>query len=294
MHFVIKNKGMKFLKILAELNKIRITIIVTLTTLAGYTLASGKIDAGVILPLLGIFILACGSAAMNQYQERDKDILMKRTVKRPIPSGRMKARTALWISIVEILFGTLVLYIGSGVSAAILGFLAFVWYNIIYTPMKRISAFAVIPGSVIGSIPPMVGWVAAGGSILDPDLYIMAFFFFISQVPHFWLLAIKYGEEYAQAGFPVITRIFNPVQTRRVTFVWISATSVNIVFLVLAGMFQTLVFQIILLLAAVWLVLSFVKLLNKSLPEFNPFKYFMRLNMFLLVVILSMIFDPLF
>ncbi len=286
-------KIIEIYKLWAELNKLRITVIVTLTTLAGYTLVAEKIDSAVVLPLIGIFILACGSAAMNQYQERDKDLLMDRTKNRPIPTGKIKAWQALLISLVEITGGIWLLYAGSGFEAAFLGFMAFVWYNIIYTPMKRISAFAVIPGSVIGSIPPMVGWVAGGGSIADPQLYIMAFFFFISQVPHFWLLTLKYGDEYHKAGFPIITKVFIPTQTIRVTFVWIVATSLNVLLMVVAGLFHTLAFQIILIVSSVWLIVAFSKLVQKSVPDFNPVVYFMRLNIVLLIVILSMIFDPL-
>lgn len=282
------------LRLLAELNKLRITIIVTLTTLAGYTLASGTIDTNAVLPLIGIFILACGSAALNQYQERDKDLLMQRTINRPIPSGRITPAFAATIAYAEIIAGTWIVYVGSNTETAFLAFLAFVWYNLIYTPLKRVTAFAVIPGSVIGSIPPMVGWLAGGGSWTDPDLYIMAFFFFISQVPHFWLLTMKYGEEYHQAGFPVITKIFNNRQLNRVTFVWIVATALNILMLVLAGLYQHLITEVIVFVAAVLLVAGFVKLLSNSDQKFDPFRYFMRLNMFLLVIILSMIFDPLF
>lgn len=286
-------KFFEIYKLWAELNKLRITIIVTLTTLAGYTLAAESIDQAVILPLLGIFILACGSAAMNQFQERDKDLLMERTRNRPIPSGKIKPWVALTIALVEILGGMWLLYIGSGFEAAFLGFMAFVWYNIIYTPMKRVSAFAVIPGSVIGSIPPIVGWVAGGGSLSDPQLYIMAFFFFISQVPHFWLLTLKYGDEYHKAGFPIITKVFVPNQTIRVTFVWIVATSLNVILMVVAGLFHTLTFEIILIAASLWLIVAFSKLLPKNVPDFSPVAYFMKLNIVLLIVILSMIIDPL-
>ena len=281
------------LKLFSELNKLRITVIVTLTTLAGYTLAAGAINKGAILPLLGIFILACGSAALNQYQERKKDVIMKRTQNRPLPSGRIKPAAALVFSLTEIIAGTAIVYVGSGMEAAILAFMAFVWYNLIYTPLKLITAFAVIPGSVIGAIPPMVGWVAGGGSINNPAMWIMAFFFFISQVPHFWLLAMKYGEEYHLAGFPVITKIFSTLQLNRVTFVWIVATSLNIIMLIFAGLLKTLFFQIVVAIAGIWLIIVFLKLLKKPDDNFNPFKYFMRLNMFLLVVIISMIIDPL-
>ena len=283
-----------FLGLLAELNKVRITIVVTLTTLAGYTLAAKTIDSHVVLPLIGIFILACGSAAFNQFQEKDKDILMKRTHQRPLPSGRIKPGWVVLIAFIEIFAGTYLIYIGSNIEAAFLGFLAFIWYNIIYTPMKRITAFAVIPGSVIGAIPPVVGWVVGGGSLSDPGLFIIAFFFFMSQVPHFWLLMLKYGQEYVDAGFPSITNVMNTVQIKRVTFVWTVATSLNAIMLVISGLFVTLVFKIAVIAAAIWLVYIFGKLLSKKHKEFNPFYYFMRINYFVLVVIIAIIIDPLF
>ncbi|MBN2638168.1 MAG: protoheme IX farnesyltransferase [Bacteroidales bacterium] len=280
------------LSLLAELNKVRITIAVTLTTLAGYTLAAKTIDSHIILPLIGIFITACGSAAFNQFQEKDKDILMQRTKNRPLPSGRIKPIWVLIIAFTEIILGTWIVYIGSNFEAAFLAFLAFVWYNIIYTPLKRVTAFAVIPGSVIGAIPPVVGWAAGGGSLTDPGLFIIAFFFFISQVPHFWLLMLKYGQEYVDAGFPSITTTLNTIQIKRVTFVWTIATAINAVLLVEAGLFQTLFFKMLVIIGALWLVFIFSRLLKKE-EELKPFHYFMRLNYFVLIVILSMIIDPL-
>ena len=283
----------KIIRIISELHKFRITFSVTLTTLAGFTLTAGTIDNRIFLPLLGIFFLSSVAAAFNEYQERDMDARMERTRKRPIPSGSIKASTVLVISLPEIVAGTVLVYIGSGFTAALLGFMAFVWYNVIYTPLKKLSPFAVIPGSVIGAIPPMVGWVAGGGSLLDPKLFVLAFFFFMSQVPHFWLLLLRYGDDYDAAGFPVINKILNNTQIKRVTFVWIVATSVNILLLVIVGLFQTLFFKIIILLAAIWLVFIFSGLLKKSEEKFNAVRYFMLLNIVLLVIILSMVIDPL-
>ena len=281
------------LQIVSELHKFRITFSVTLTTLAGFTLTAGTIDNRIFLPLLGIFMLSSGAAAFNEYQEREMDAKMERTRKRPIPSGRIKANTVLVISLLEIFAGTFLVYAGGGFKAALLGFMAFVWYNIIYTPLKKISPLAVIPGSVIGAIPPMVGWVVGGGSLLDPKLFVLAFFFFMSQVPHFWLLLLRYGNDYDAAGFPVINQILTDKQIKRVTFVWIVATSVNIVLLTIVGLFQTVFFKLLILLAAFWLVLNFSRLLKKSEEKFESFGYFMLLNIVLLVIVVSMVLDPL-
>jgi heme o synthase len=283
----------RFLGLLGELNKVRITVAVTLTTLAGYTLAHKQIDTAVILPLIGIFILACGSAALNQYQERDRDILMKRTMNRPIPAGKLSPTAALAIAIAEILIGTFIVYIGSNAEAAIVGFLAFVWYNLIYTPLKRKTAFAVIPGSVIGALPPVVGWLAGGGSITDPKLLVLAFFFFMTQVPHFWLLMLKYGQEYVDAGYPSVTTTFTQKQIKRVTFVWTVASALVVLLMIYSDLITTLFFKVMVLLASVWLIYIFTKLFKKISVTLNPFYYFMRLNYFVLSVILALIIGPL-
>ncbi len=283
----------KKLQILFDLNKVRITFAVTLTTFAGYVLAKGSLDVGIILPALGIFILACGSAALNHFQDRDKDGLMERTKNRPIPSGSISADGVLLIAIIEIALGTYLIYLGSNFLAAQLGLLALIWYNGIYTPLKRKTAFAVIPGSIIGSIPPAVGWVAAGGSIADPQLLILAFFFFIWQVPHFWLLMLNYGKEYEKAGYPSITSTISKQQIKNATFMWTAATAIAALMIPVAGLLTTMFFKVLVLIAAVWLVTVFSKLLRKNQDDFNPFHYFMRINYFVLVMILAMSIDPL-
>ncbi len=282
------------LKLLLEINKVRITFAVTLTMLAGYALAKNAIDTGVILPMLGIFILACGAAALNHYQDKDRDALMERTRKRPIPSGKISGNTVLFISFVEIILGTYLIYLGSGFLAAQLGLLALIWYNAIYTPLKRKTAVAVIPGSIIGSIPPMVGWVAGGGSLTDPRLIILAFFFFVWQVPHFWLLMLNYGKEYENAGYPSITAKISKQQIKNATFIWTAATAIAALMLPVYGLVTTLFFKMIIIIAAVWLVAVFAPLLQKGKKEFNPFYYFMRINYFVLVMIISLSIDPLF
>lgn len=287
-------KFKSFYRLISKLHKFGITFSVTLTTLAGFTLAAHTIDSRILLPLLGIFILSSGSAVLNEYQERKWDAIMRRTRKRPIPAGKIKPNTALALAISEIIIGTFLVYIGGGFTAALLAFLAFIWYNVIYTPLKRVSSFAVIPGSVIGSLPPMVGWVVGGGSLLVPGVYVMALFFFVAQVPHFWLLMIKYGDDYKSAGYPTINDKMTTTKIKRAIFIWIVATSATIVLLVVVGLFQTLFFKLVIIGTAVYLVVAFTRLLRKSDENFNPFRYFMLMNIVLLVVILSMIIDPLF
>jgi protoheme IX farnesyltransferase len=281
------------LALILEINKVKITFAVMLTTIAGYVLARHTLDVGIILPTLGIFILACGSAALNHYQDRDKDALMERTRERPIPSGKIKAGWVFLLGVAQVILGTYLIYLGSNFLAAQLGLLALIWYNFIYTPLKRKTAFAVIPGSIIGSLPPMVGWVAGGGSLNDPQLFVLAFFFFIWQVPHFWLLMLKYGKEYEHAGYPSITSMIGKDQIKRATFMWTAATAVSAIMIAVSGLVSTVFFKIAVLVAAIWLIAVFSKLLRRSTEEFNPFHYFMRINYFVLVMIIALSIDPL-
>ncbi len=279
-------------KLLADLNKVKITIAVTFTTFAGYALARNTVDWSVLGVLLGIFILACGSAALNHYQDSDKDAIMERTKNRPIPSGKISTSMVFIIAIAELVLGTVILYISSNMLATQLGLLAFIWYNGIYTPLKKRTAFAVFPGSIIGALPPMVGWVAGGGSLNDPRLILLAFFFFIWQVPHFWLLMLKYGKEYQKAGYPSITDKIGTFQIKMATFVWVFATAVTAIMLTTSGLIYSVYFKILVVMASIWVVIVFFKLLKTGNKKFNPFHYFMKINYFVLVMILTLSIDP--
>ncbi|PLX02827.1 MAG: hypothetical protein C0595_09165 [Marinilabiliales bacterium] len=283
----------KWISLLMELNKVRITFAVTLTTVAGYILANSSFDTGIILPTLGIFILACGSAVLNHIQDRDKDAIMDRTSNRPIPSGRISTLGASIIAVVEIIIGSLLVYYGSGFLALQLSLLALIWYNGIYTPLKRKTAFAVIPGSVIGALPPLVGWVAAGGQLSDPKAMVLGLFFFMWQVPHFWLLMLKYGQEYEKAGFKSITTMISPQQIKNSTFLWTVATAVSALMVSASGLISMVIFKILIVIAAIWLVAVFSKLIKPKTTSFNPFHYFMRINYFVLIMILVFSIEPL-
>ena len=280
------------IKTFLELSKVKITMAVALTTVTGYLLARGRFDIYMLLPTLGIFILACGSSAINHYQERDKDALMERTRNRPIPSGRISAKGALLFALILTIAGSYILYDSAGPLAMQLGLLALLWYNAIYTPLKNKTAFAVIPGAVIGAIPPLVGWVAGGGSLLDARAMIMAFFFFIWQVPHFWLLMLKYGKEYEKAGYPAITKIYSERQIKNVTFIWVLATAVSALMIPLFYLTESWIILAGFLIACIWLMFVFSRLLLRRDEPFNPMFYFMRINYFVLAIIVMLSLQP--
>ena len=282
------------INILLEITKLRITIFVTVTTVFGYIAAVNSIDAGMILPTIGILFLACGSASLNHFQERKTDALMDRTKNRPIPSGRISASSVLKISSALVIAGSLLLLIGSGVLALAFGLLNLVWYNGIYTPLKKVSPLAIVPGSLVGAIPPLVGWIAGGGYLFDPQIILISFFFFIWQIPHFWLLLMVLDKDYEKAGFPTLTKIFNQPQLGRITFIWVLATGVTGLLLPLFQISHNQFINFSLFIAAFWLAFKSINLLRQT-QDNSTFKFaFRSINYFALFVVLVVSIDKLF
>jgi protoheme IX farnesyltransferase len=190
--------------------------------------------------------------------------------------------------------GSLILYSGSGILPLSLALLNLFWYNGIYTPLKKKNPLAIIPGSLVGAIPPAVGWVAGGGSIFDSGIIIISFFFFIWQIPHFWLLLLVLDKDYEKAGFPTLTKIFSHTQLARITFIWIIATVVTGLIIPLFGITKFPGINFLLLAAGIWLGWNAFKLLKESANMISFRFAFREINVFALIVIVLLSIDKLF
>jgi protoheme IX farnesyltransferase len=277
--------------VIFELTKARITFAVTFSVAAGHFMFMEAITASVLLPALGVFLLACGSAALNEVQEARIDALMARTRGRPIPSGRISRDWALFIALALIgaAFYTLASIEAHTLTVLGLAGLALVWYNGVYVLLKRVTAFAVVPGALVGAIPPVIGWTAGGGLALDGAILKVAFFFFLWQIPHFWLLLLMHGRDYENAGLPSLTKLLAPQQIRRITFMWILAVCVTSVLMIVSGRIA-LPWNLGILLASLWLALSALDFLRGGRRDVDAcFPLFMRINVyaFLVMVFLS-------
>jgi protoheme IX farnesyltransferase len=248
--------------LLLSLGKVRISLLVTFTTATGYLLAAEEVTIQMLVPAAAVFLLACGSCALNQYQERELDGLMERTKNRPLPSGKLNPCSALLISLGLISAGSFTLFRGATLFAGTLGLFAIFWYNGIYTHLKRKTAFAAIPGALIGGIPPALGWVSGGGSLLDPRIWAVFFFFFMWQVPHFWLLLMDFRKDYERSGLPSLTGVFSASQLGRITFIWIFATAVFGLMFPLFGIVDSYVIYGGLFAVSSWLVWRSLQLLT--------------------------------
>jgi heme o synthase len=278
---------------LIELTKLRLSAASTVTAAAGYVVCLRHADSGLLTTLVGILLMAMGASAINECQERQFDARMARTRARPLPEGRISLRAALAIAGGLALSGFLVLLLAHGPVPALLGGLAVAWYNAFYTPLKRVSAFAVVPGALIGALPPAIGWTAAGGQVEDPTVLALMFVFFIWQVPHFWMLVGMHAEGYDAAGFPTIVKLLGRQRLARLGFTWICGTASACALLPMFRAIVTLPALLSLTAAAVWLVYSGTPLLRPD-PDAAVFRrVFFRLNAFALVLTLVLILDPL-
>jgi protoheme IX farnesyltransferase len=266
---------------------------VTLSAFAAGVVASGHLSIKLIFPLAAIFLLACGASVLNQLQEKEQDAKMDRTKNRPIPSGRISSRMALWISFLLLFFGFLILSLGLYWTCLILGIVNILWYNGFYTWLKKKTAFAIVPGALSGVIPVFMGWSAGCGYLYDIPVLSLAFFLFIWQIPHFWLLMLKYADEYRIAGFPVMTDIFNIRQFRSIILAWMIGATGTSLFLVLSGLWIVQSSKIIIIVLNLFiLALFFKQLVFLENPRYKIL--FITMNAFLFVVLSLIIIEKVF
>ena len=191
---------------LMELVKARLTLLVLLTTAVGFYLGLEAPFSWTALfhVVLGTAAAAAGAAALNQWWEYKLDALMQRTQSRPVPGGRMPPSEALVIGSALSIFGVVYLVFLCNALSATLAAITIVIYIFAYTPLKLVSTLNTALGAVPGALPPMIGWAAARGS-LNAGAWMLFAILFFWQLPHFFAIAWMYREDYARAGFQMIS-----------------------------------------------------------------------------------------
>ena len=213
------------------LTKPDVTFLVAMTTVAGFYLGSrGPLDWALMLHTLGgTLLVAAGTAALNQYVEREMDSVMRRTAARPLPSGTLQPREVLIFGVTSILLGTLWLLLAVNWLSALVAVMTSVLYLGLYTPLKTRTTFSTAVGAIPGALPPLIGWAAAHGSLSLGGWVLFGILFFW-QFPHFMAIAWMYREDYARAGIqmlPVVDKkgdaTFRQIITSSAILVWVSA-----------------------------------------------------------------------
>jgi len=190
------------------LTKPRITTLVTLTTLAGYWVGrTGPIDPlRLAHTLLGTALVAAAAGTLNQAMEHRADAVMRRTAARPVAAGRLSPAGAAVFGWALLAAGAVWLWVSVNALASLLAVATAASYLLAYTPLKRVTPLSTVIGAVPGAIPPMIGWAAVRGT-LDEGAWVLFLIVFCWQMPHFFALAAIYRQDYAAAGFRMLTVI---------------------------------------------------------------------------------------
>jgi heme o synthase len=242
------------------LTKPDVTFLVVITTLAGFYLGStGPLDwMRMLHTVLATTLVAGGTAALNQYVEREMDGVMRRTAARPLPSGVLQPREVLVFGISAVVVGAAWLALAVNGLACLVALATSVLYLGLYTPLKTRTPFSTAVGAIPGALPPLIGWAAARGSLSLGGWVLVAILFFW-QFPHFMAIAWIYREDYARAGIrmlPVVDRTgdstFRQIVCASAVLVWVSALPSVVGMAGMRYFFGALVLGMLLLQVGLW------------------------------------------
>ncbi len=271
--------------------KFVLSFAVSLSALFAYIMAKGEIGLDMLLATLAVLLVAMGVSTLNQVQEYKSDAKMDRTKHRPIASGRMSPQTGIIISIVLILLSFVLIYSLLGLTGINFFAFAFLWYNLMYTPLKKRSALAVVPGAVLGVIPPAIGWLVAGHTLFEIEFIAIAVYYFVWQVPHFWLLVMLFHGDYKDGGYPTAMRLFGEGTLQRLTFVWLMIT-------IQAGVFMVYTFQVysyitvaLSIALGIWAFMTSLQLLRQEFQLKTARSIFWKINAAFLGIIILLSID---
>jgi len=202
------------------LGKPRIVLLLAITCAAGYAVATkGNPDlfnfSQFVLTVLGLSISAFGANTVNMWWDRDIDKLMNRTKNRPLPTGRWQPKWVLLLGLFWGALATVLLYTLVTPMAAYMALAGYLFYIIIYTMLlKRRTVQNIVIGGAAGAFPPLVGWAAVQGHVLDPVAWMMFAVIFLWTPPHFWALALIANADYTRANIPMLPVVRGEVETR--------------------------------------------------------------------------------
>jgi protoheme IX farnesyltransferase len=190
------------------LTKPEINFLIAIVTFAGFYLGlPTKLHAFpfmlLIHTLLGTLLVSSGASTLNQYVERQFDVQMRRTRRRPLADGRLEPSSVLLLGILLSFAGGMYLAIAVNATASLIALFTLASYLEVYTPLKRKTPLCTLAGAFPGAMPPLIGWAAASGT-LSFEAFILWAMLFLWQFPHFMAIAWMYREDYARAGYLVL------------------------------------------------------------------------------------------
>lgn len=189
-----------------ELTKPRILVMILLTVIMAMVAAGGVTSLSkLVWTCIGTCMVAASASIINQWIERDRDAIMLRTSRRPLPTGRIAASQAAWMGWLFVIVGSLLLGLFVNLPTMASGLATWILYVAVYTPLKLRSWTNTLVGTLPGALPVWMGWTAADGSLADIQAWVLLGILIAWQLPHFMAIAWLYREQYASAGYKMIT-----------------------------------------------------------------------------------------
>jgi protoheme IX farnesyltransferase len=286
---VTSNKVFEKLAVYADLVRFKLSIGVTLSAVTGYFIYHNKPEPSLFLLIFGVFLLATGASVLNQVVEKNQDGIMARTKTRPLPLEKIKPATALMFSLFHLSTGIIFLLF-IGIIPALLGMLNVILYNLVYTLLKRITTLAIIPGAAVGAIPPLIGFTSAGGAFPHSEIVLFTGFMFLWQLPHFWLIIIKYRDDYKKAGFKTFSPQISAKQIKNLIFLWVLFSTTFLVYFINTGLVFNKYLNALLIPLNIIFILLFYRLLYNWSGNNETRGAFIMVNSFgLLIMVLFII-----
>lgn len=266
-----------------KLAKVPLCLLVGCTTLFGYFLASPVVSLQGFIAGGGVFFLAMGAATLNSVQEKSLDAHMERTRNRPMPQGKVSPFLAIVQAFVLFGMGLIAIVASSGSQAPFWVALGSVLlYNFVYTPLKRTSVLAIIPGALSGAMPPYIGWLAGYGDVAGFGAGLLIALLILWQVPHYWLVLLNHKKDYQGGRLPHLLEYFHEATIKGFFCTWIGALAiVMLMFKLIALSIGPLAFTLAIINSLTLLLVFFIQLVVKQKSNYKLL--FITLNTCLLV-----------
>lgn len=206
-----------------QIAKVPLCLLIGFSTFFGHVFAQGSVTWSTVYSSTSLFLLACGGASFNSYQERFRDAYLMRTEDRPLVKGKVTQRFALIQAGVLVALGLAIIYQLLNGAALVAALVGIGLYNLVYTKMKPWTVLAIIPGALCGAMPPYIGWLAANGDPLAFEALLLVSLLVFWQIPHFFLILLSHRHDYLQSIDPNLLKILREAGLKRVFLPWITA-----------------------------------------------------------------------
>ncbi len=285
LHTSSEDSKVFFISII-KLTKAPLCLAVALSASFGFWSSSPYISPQIIAVFIGIFLLACSAAGINSIQEIKQDARFTRTRERPLVTRKISKTAAILVAIICLTSGTtLLLFSFESPFPCLSGLFTLILYNLVYTPLRTRTAIAILPGGIVGALPPLIGWMAAGESFMSPQIWFVMFIFFLWQIPHYFFVLLEYSEDYQQNSYPNILPLSSHDNARNIILIWILAFCFSLISLTILPQFIPTLYRWIILIFSLLLATHFCfQLYIQKSTQYK--RLFIQFNTVILVIML--------